>query len=150
MVWVHSLTRCARDFDWLARALATAGYRVVCPDVVGRGQSDWLRDPAGHDYPQYMADSSALLSYLGVTEVDWIGTSMGGLLSMMLAAQSGSPIRRLVINHVGPFVPAAALERIGDFVGRNPHFPDFAAGGTTRHVCPSVDAAIRRTCCPKC
>ena len=120
-----------RDFDWLAPALAGAGYRVVCPDVVGRGKSDWLGDPAGYGYPQYLADSAVILGHLGAESgapgIDWIGTSMGGLIGMMLAAQSGNPIRRLVINDVGPFIPAAALRRIGDYVGKAFRFPDFAA-----------------------
>ena len=126
-VCVHGLTRNGRDFDWLARALVGAGYRVACPDVVGRGKSAWLTDPAGYGYPLYLADSAILLAHLGAKSVDWIGTSMGGLMGMMLAAQPGSPIRRLVVNDVGPFIPAAALERIGDYVGGDPHFPDMAA-----------------------
>ncbi|MEM7222426.1 MAG: alpha/beta hydrolase [Pseudomonadota bacterium] len=126
-VCVHGLTRNGRDFDWLARALVGAGYRVACPDVVGRGKSAWLADPAGYGYPLYLADSAVLLAHLGVESVDWIGTSMGGLIGMMLAAQPGSPIRRLVVNDVGPFIPAAALKRIGDYVGTDPHFADMAA-----------------------
>ena len=125
-VCVHGLTRNGRDFDCLARVLAESGYRVACPDVVGRGKSDWLSDPAGYGYPQYLADSAVLLAYLNATEVDWIGTSMGGLIGMMLTAQPGTPIRRLVINDVGPFIPSAALKRIGDYVGGNPVFADFA------------------------
>ena len=124
---VHGLTRNGRDFDWLARALAETGTRVACPDVVGRGQSDWLRDPAAYDFAQYMADSTVLLAHLGAEEVDWIGTSMGGLIGMMMAALPDSPIRRLVLNDVGPFIPAAALEVIGAYVGSNPHFADLAA-----------------------
>ena len=87
VVCVHGLTRSGRDFDALAAALAEAGCWVVCPDVVGRGESDWLADPAGYGYPQYLADMNALIARLDVDEVDWVGTSMGGLIGMMLAVQ---------------------------------------------------------------
>ena len=127
VVCVHGLTRNGRDFDVLAAALAEAGCRVVCPDVVGRGASGRLADPAGYGYPQYLADMNALLARLDVEQVDWVGTSMGGLIGIMLAAQPGAPIRRLVINDVGPFIPLAALERIGGYVGRAPVFADLDA-----------------------
>lgn len=126
VVCVHGLTRNGRDFDWLAHSLAAAGYRVVCPSVVGRGTSSWLADPAGYTYPQYLADMTALLARLDTPEVLWVGTSMGGLIGMMLAAQPGTPIRRLVMNDVGPFVPKEALERIGTYVGTDPVFEDVA------------------------
>jgi pimeloyl-ACP methyl ester carboxylesterase len=96
--------------------------RVVCPDIVGRGRSEWLKDPANYGYPQYMADMTALLARLGVAQIDWIGTSMGGLIGMFLAAAPNSPIRTLVINDVGPVLPKAALERIADYVGRDERF----------------------------
>ena len=126
-VCVHGLTRNARDFDVLATALAEEGLKVVCPDVVGRGQSGRLADPTGYGYPQYLADMNALIARLDANWLDWIGTSMGGLIGMMLAAQPNTPLRRLVINDVGPFIPKAALERIGDYVGRDPLFADLAA-----------------------
>lgn len=118
---VHGLTRNGRDFDRLASVLAQR-WRVACPDIVGRGRSDWLPDPAGYGYPQYLADMNALIARLDVASVDWIGTSMGGLIGMMLAALPNSPIRRLVLNDVGPFIPRAALERIALYVGLNPTF----------------------------
>lgn len=121
---VHGLTRNGRDFDALSGELLTAGYRVVCPDVVGRGGSDWLADPAGYGYPQYLADMTVLLGRLEAETVDWIGTSMGGLIGMMIAAQPNNPIRRLVINDIGPFVPKAALERIATYLGADPTFSD--------------------------
>ena len=127
VVCVHGLTRNGRDFDTLAARLAAAGRRVVCPDVVGRGASGRLAEPAGYAYPQYMADMTALIARLDATEVDWVGTSMGGLIGMMLAAQTGTPIRRLVMNDVGPFIPAAALERLATYVGSDPHFKDLEA-----------------------
>jgi pimeloyl-ACP methyl ester carboxylesterase len=100
---------------------------VACLDVVGRGQSDWLDDPAGYTYPQYMADANALIARLGVDRIDWIGTSMGGLIGIMLAAVANSPIHRLVINDIGPFVPKAALERIGGYMIGDNRFADMAA-----------------------
>jgi pimeloyl-ACP methyl ester carboxylesterase len=119
---VHGLTRNGRDFDVLAGALAERGLRVACPDVVGRGLSDRLADPGGYGYPQYLADLNALIARLDVPWLDWIGTSMGGLLGMMMAAQPNTPLRRLVVNDVGPFIPVAALQRIGEYVGRDPRF----------------------------
>lgn len=137
-VCVHGLTRNGRDFDGLAAALVEKGYRVACPDVVGRGQSDWLADPAGYGYPQMLSDAAALLARLGADRVDWVGTSMGGLIGMMLAAQPKTPLRRLVINDVGPFIPKAALVRIADYLGQAPRFADFA----------EAEAYLRRTHAP--
>jgi pimeloyl-ACP methyl ester carboxylesterase len=127
VICVHGLTRNGRDFDTLAAALAEAGCRVVCPDVAGRGDSDWLADPAGYGFPQYLADMTVLLARLEAEAVDWVGTSMGGLIGMMMAAQPGMPIRRLVLNDVGPFLPKAALARIGTYVGHDPRFADLEA-----------------------
>jgi pimeloyl-ACP methyl ester carboxylesterase len=121
VVCVHGLTRNGRDFDALAEALS-ATHRVVCPDMPGRGRSDWLAQPQGYGYPLYLAVAAALIARLDVDAVDWVGTSMGGLIGMLLAAQKGAPIRRLVINDVGPFLPKAALERIGSYVGQDPRF----------------------------
>jgi pimeloyl-ACP methyl ester carboxylesterase len=126
VVCVHGLTRNARDFDALARTLTAADCRVVCPDVVGRGASDWLADPAEYGFARYLADMAVLLARLGAERVDWVGTSMGALIGMMLAAQDGHPLRRLVLNDVGPVIPQAALRRIADYVGTDPRFPDMA------------------------
>lgn len=125
-ICVHGLTRNGGDFDELAKVLGQ-DRRVICPDVVGRGRSDWLTNPDLYGYPQYLADTAALIARLDVDEVDWVGTSMGGLIGMLLAAQPQSPIRRLVINDVGPFVPVAALERIASYLGADPVFEDLAA-----------------------
>jgi pimeloyl-ACP methyl ester carboxylesterase len=125
VVCVHGLTRNGRDFDRLARALAPERH-VICPDVVGRGESDWLKDPAGYAIAQYCADLTALIAHLGAEEVDWVGTSMGGIIGMTMAAQPGTPIRRLVLNDVGPFVPRQALERLAGYVGKDPSFADLA------------------------
>lgn len=135
---VHGLTRNGRDFDPLAAVLAGKGRRVVCPDVAGRGVSDWLADPAGYNYGQYQQDMAALIAHLRVETVDWVGTSMGGLIGMMLAARPAAPIRRMVINDVGPFLPRTALARLADYVGLDPFFPDIA----------SADAYIRQVMAP--
>ena len=115
VICVHGLTRNAHDFDRLADRLADR-YRVVAVDVVGRGGSAWLTDPAHYTYAQYQADMNALLARLDVERVHWIGTSMGGLIGMFLAALPGTPIASLLLNDVGPFVPAAALQRIADYM----------------------------------
>ena len=125
LLCIHGLTRCGRDFDFLAERLADE-YRVVCPDVVGRGRSDWVKDKALYDIPQYAADMVTLLARLDVERVDWLGTSMGGLIGMALAAQENAPIGRLVLNDVGPVITAAAVARIGEYVGKAPRFPGFA------------------------
>ena len=121
LVCVHGLTRNGRDFDYVARSLADA-YRVVCPDVVGRGRSDWLRDPSDYNYPVYLGDMTTLVAKLGAENVDWLGTSMGGIIGMMLASLPGSPVRKLVMNDVGSLIPKAAIERIGKYVGNEPTF----------------------------
>jgi len=121
VVCAHGLTRNAHDFDYLADRLS-ARFRLVCVDVVGRGESDWLPEPSAYGYPQYLADMATLLARVHAEQVDWIGTSMGGLIGTMLAAQPGTPIRKLVINDIGPFVPRAALKRIATYVGTAPEF----------------------------
>lgn len=121
LVCVHGLTRSGRDFDFLAQALAE-DYRVVCPDVVGRGRSAWLRNPIHYAVPQYCNDLVTLLARLDAETVHWLGTSMGGLIGMALAAQPETPISRLVLNDVGPVVTAASIARIGTFLGKAPAF----------------------------
>ena len=125
LVAVHGLTRNGRDFDVLARGLSDR-FRVVCPDIVGRGKSAWLPSGALYAYPQYLGDMVALLARIEAEPIDWLGTSMGGLIGMLLASQPGAPIRRLILNDVGPFVPKAALERIASYVGRDPFFTSIA------------------------
>lgn len=115
VVCVHGLTRNARDFDLLAPALVDAGYRVLAPSMPGRGDSDWLADPMGYTYPAYVADCMAVLDNFHLRSVDWIGTSMGGIIGMMVEAQTGR-IRKLVLNDVGVHLSAAALKRIYDYV----------------------------------
>ncbi|HWA39075.1 MAG TPA: alpha/beta hydrolase [Burkholderiales bacterium] len=125
VVCVHGLTRSGRDFDDLARALS-GRFRVVCPDVVGRGDSDRLADPMHYAIPQYLADMVTLIARLDVEAVRWVGTSMGGLIGMALAAQPGAPVQRLVVNDVGPVIARAANERIAAYLDRVPAFPAFA------------------------
>ena len=133
VVCVHGLSRQGRDFDTLAQALvARAGgrLRVVCPDVVGRGRSDWLKEPAGYQLPTYAGDMLALLAQLHqqrpIETLDWIGTSMGGLIGLVLCGQPDLPlpvkVRRLVLNDVGPVIQAAALHRIGTYLGNTGRF----------------------------
>ncbi len=121
LLCVHGMTRNARDFDFLAAALA-ADYRVVCPTMLGRGSSDWLAVKEDYDYPHYCAHVAALIAKLGVEQIDWVGTSMGGLIGMMLAFMPNSPIRRLVMNDVGPVISIAAINRIAEYVGADPRF----------------------------
>jgi len=128
---VHGLSRQGRDFDTLAQALvqrSQGAVRVICPDVVGRGQSDWLADPMGYQIPAYAADMFALLAVLKPTTqtLDWVGTSMGGLIGMALCGQTQFPppvpVRRLVLNDVGPVVQWEAIVRIGQYLGRSMRF----------------------------
>lgn len=129
-ICVHGLTRNSRDFDWLAASLIQAGdRRIVCPDIIGRGDSDYLPPVSMHayGYPQYISDSTALLAHLKVEAVDWIGTSMGGLIGMFLAAYPRTPIKSLVLNDVGPFIPKAAIEELQSYVGSDLMFPTLLA-----------------------
>lgn len=112
---VHGLTRNAQDFNLLAHTLADAGYRVLAPSMAGRGNSAWLADPMGYTYPAYVADCLAVMDNFHLRQVDWVGTSMGGIIGMMLEAQT-SRIRKLVLNDVGIHLSAAALKRIYDYV----------------------------------
>jgi len=126
LVCVHGLTRNGKDFDALAEALSRR-YRVVCPDMPGRGRSDNLRETAEYAYSTYLSDAAALIARLDADSVDFVGTSMGGLIGMMLAAQPGNPIRKLVLNDIGPFLSKVGLERIRDYVGLDPTFRSLEA-----------------------
>ncbi|MCC4116089.1 alpha/beta hydrolase [Aromatoleum toluclasticum] len=125
LVCAHGLTRNGRDFDFLAQALAD-DYRVVCPDVPGRGRSDWLGVKSDYGFPLYVADMVTLLARLDADTVHWAGTSMGGIIGMLLASRPHTPISRLVLNDVGPVITAASLRRIGEYVGRAPKFGSMA------------------------
>src|SRR6185503_18115357 len=123
LVCVHGLTRSSRDFDELARTLCPQ-FRVVCPDVAGRGDSDRLADPKLYVWAQYVADMVTLIARLDVESVNWLGTSLGGLVGMALAAQHGSPVRKLILNDAAPVIAKSSLERIAAYVGKAPVFAD--------------------------
>lgn len=127
LVCVHGLARQGRDFDTLARALQPH-YRVICPDVVGRGRSDWLSNPAGYQIPAYASDMVALIARLDVEQVDWLGTSMGGLIGIGLAGLPQSPIRRLVLNDVGPTIQPEFLVRLSSYLGMPVSFDTLEQG----------------------
>ena len=131
LVCVHGVTRVADDFDALARALCDR-YRVVCPDVAGRGRSDRLRDPAQYVVPQYVADMVTLIARVTAgsddERVHWYGTSMGGLIGIALASLPGSPIARLVLNDIGPVLDPAAMARIGEYIGQDIRFGSYDEG----------------------
>ena len=126
VICVHGLTRNGRDFDALAAHLAAQGRRVLCPDLPGRGASDWLPYPALYTAPSYVVALAHLLARLD-GPVDWVGTSLGGICGMMVAAGQGHPIRRLVLNDVGARVPAAATARIAEYIGETLAFSDLDA-----------------------
>ena len=146
LMCVHGLTRTGRDFDRLARCLVDQ-YRIICPDVVGRGQSDWLTNPAFYSVPQYVADMVTLVAHLAPKTLHWVGTSMGGLIGLalggtaalaqshryptagehLLRADEGLRLDKLVLNDVGPHLNPPALDRIGQYVGQPAEFSSFAA-----------------------
>ena len=137
LVCVHGLSRNSRDFDVLAGAMSKT-HRVACPDMPGRGRSEWLKNPAEYVFPTYLSDCAALIARLDVDAVDWVGTSMGALIGMLLAAQPGAPIRRLVINDAGPFVSKEGLNRIGAYLGTGATFDSLA----------EMEAAVRANNAP--
>ena len=131
LLCVHGVTRVGDDFDYMARALSS-DYRVIAPDIVGRGRSDWLKNPQLYVIPQYVSDIVTLLARVlpdgERQKVDWFGTSMGGLIGMGLASLPGNPIRKLVLNDIGPVLAPTAMQRIGDYIGQDLRFDSFEAG----------------------
>ncbi len=127
LLCVHGVTRVSDDFDALA-AVMSDRYRVICPDVVGRGRSSWLANPLGYQLPQYVSDMVTLIARLDVAQIDWFGTSMGGLIGMGVAALKDNPIRKLLLNDIGPTINYAALMRIAEYMGKEVRFPTFEAG----------------------
>lgn len=129
LLCVHGVTRVSDDFDVMAQALA-GDYRVICPDIVGRGRSGRLLNPQLYRIPQYVSDMVTLLARVlpdhGEASVDWFGTSMGGLIGLGLASLPGNPIRKLILNDIGPVLAPAALQRIGDYIGQDMRFDSFA------------------------
>jgi pimeloyl-ACP methyl ester carboxylesterase len=129
IICAHGLSRQGRDFDVLAQALCEAApgkVRIVCTDVVGRGKSDWLKDPLGYQIPQYAADMVALINQLQPKTLDWVGTSMGGLIGMVICGQPDLPlpvkVRKLILNDVGPALEWSAIQRIGQYIGKTGQF----------------------------
>jgi len=125
VICVHGVGRNARDFDVLAEALSST-HRVLAVDMPGRGKSDWLRDSGDYVFPVYLSTLTALVARGGAQTVSWVGTSMGGLLGIAMAAQPETPVARLVVNDVGPVIEPAALARIADYFGKDPTFASFA------------------------
>jgi len=123
LVCVHGLTRNCRDFDFLAAALEK-DYRVICPDIPGRGRSEWLANTEDYNLAVYLTDMAILFAQLQAESIDWLGTSMGGIIGMLIAAQPNNPIRRMLINDIGPSVSKVSLDRIARYVGTDPQFPD--------------------------
>ena len=144
LVCVHGVTRVGDDFDALARALSDH-YRVVCPDVVGRGRSGRLGNPQLYRIPQYVSDMVTLVARVTAHsdsgKVDWFGTSMGGLIGMALASLPDNPIGKLVLNDIGPTLDPVALQRIGDYIAQDLRFASFAEGAAfVRNVSASFGA----------
>lgn len=121
---VHGLSRNGRDFDVVADALSK-DFRVLCPDIPGRGQSDWLASENQYSIPTYARFINAMLTEFGVQSYDWIGTSMGGLIGMVMAVTPGSTMRRFVINDIGPVLEIEAIKRIASYVGLAPNFASY-------------------------
>lgn len=145
---VHGLTRNSHDFDPLARRLAV-DRRVVCPDIVGRGRSDWLPDPADYHLVQYNIDLAVLAGRIGAERYDWVGTSLGGIIGIAFAGLENSPIRRLVINDIAPEVPLSALLRVSKYLNEDRRFANLALvelhlRATLAPFGPMTDADWRR------
>lgn len=121
LLCVHGLTRNSRDFDYLAKHLS-ADYRIIAPDIVGRGQSDWLSDPSHYTLEQYIKDMCILIQELKVEQIDWLGTSLGGLIGMAIAARPGSPVKRLILNDIGPVIKKEAIAFLATNLEQTPHF----------------------------
>ena len=138
----HGLARTGRDMDALAMHLVGQGYRVICPDTVGRGLSQWATDPVQqYQLSFYAAQARDLFDQLGIERAHWVGTSMGGIIGMLLASQARTPITRLVLNDVGPVITSISLQRIAQYVGRAPVFPTMdAAEAWIREVAASFGA----------
>ena len=124
IVCVHGLSRNARDFDFLASKLSE-DYRVISVDMPGRGRSHNFTEAKFYNFTQYITDLVAMISRLNIESLDWIGTSMGGLLGMIIASQNNTPIKRLILNDIGPFVSAESMVRIRNYIGICPNLRSF-------------------------
>ncbi len=121
IICVHGVTRISHDFDVLAKKLCKK-YRVICPDIVGRGNSDWFGNKENYNFIQYCADINALIAHLHAEKIHYLGTSMGGLIGMILAAMAHTPIESLILNDIGPDIKRTELRRMGEYIGRAPVF----------------------------
>lgn len=121
IICVHGVTRISHDFDILAKKLSRR-YRVICPDIVGRGNSDWFGNAENYNFIQYCSDINALLAHIHADRVHYLGTSMGGLIGMVLAAMAHTPIQSLILNDVGPDIKRTELRRMGEYIGNAPEF----------------------------
>ncbi|MBY0500967.1 MAG: alpha/beta hydrolase [Alphaproteobacteria bacterium] len=124
LICAHGLTRNSRDFDYLCKAIKH-NYQIVCPDLVGRGESDYTGSNLTYNFAQYLADMVTLLARIDSQEVHWLGTSLGGIIGMMLAAQPNSPIKSLILNDVGMIIPSIALQRLGTYARNDDSFATF-------------------------
>lgn len=125
LICVHGLSRNGQDFQDLAKVLQSE-YRVICPDVVGRGESDWLTNPSDYGIPLYVRDLLTLIQSLNSRDIYWLGTSMGGMIGMIIASQENSPIQRLILNDIGLLVTVESLQRIVEYLSQSPpNFKDF-------------------------
>jgi len=122
LVCLHGLTMNGRSFDWLAAALA-ADYRVICPDMPGRGKSEWLKNDKLYNNAYYVEVMKAMIASLGYEQVDWVGTSMGGLMGMILAATTPKLIRKMVLNDIGPYISSDGMRRIATYIRDEVKFP---------------------------
>lgn len=122
VICLHGLLRNSHDFDALARYLDHHGRHVFCPDLPGRGNSDWFHSPSHYTHEQYIADMTSLIARTNTSQIDWIGTSLGGIIGMMLAALPNTPIHRLVLNDIGPQIPLHGLRRLGKYMNDHPEF----------------------------
>ncbi len=127
LICVHGVTRVSDDFDSLARELSR-DYRVICPDVVGRGRSGWLKSPQNYQVLQYVSDMVTLIARINPGNLSWLGTSMGGMIGMGLASLPDNPIKKLILNDIGPVINGSALERIAQYIGQPMRFSTFEEG----------------------
>lgn len=121
IVCVHGVTRLSNDFDALAKKLSKK-YRVICPDIVGRGNSDWFGNQDNYNFIQYCSDLNALIAHIRADKIHYFGTSMGGLIGMILAAMAHTPVQSLILNDVGPDIKRTELRRMGEYIGKSPIF----------------------------
>lgn len=123
VICLHGLTRNSRDFEGLAAHIAAQGRRVIVPEMRGRGHSDYSPDSSTYTPLQYVEDLELLFAELGIERFISIGTSMGGLITMLLAAARPGRIEGVVMNDIGPVVDPAGLKRIGGYVGQGRSYP---------------------------